>query len=222
MITAMKFRALVIALVGTVTASGVTTPARAQDLEVQLFLGSAVSLPLPVTIAQAGEPDISFTARWKTRPTHPTWYYAWRLGIWNGDRGWRLDHTHHKLHLTNFPADVEDLRITNGYNIVSVSRAFRSRRLTYSFGAGPVITFPISTVLGKKFTHDNGVNGYHLSGGGLMAMATREFTLTGGLILSLDARASASWVRSPIVDGHAKVPNAALHLHAGLGFISGR
>lgn len=49
-------------------------------------------------------------------------------------------------------------------------------------------------------------------------MVTREFPITGGLMLSLDARASASYVRVPVIDGHASVPNAALHLHAGLGY----
>jgi hypothetical protein len=191
------------------------------QLEVQLFGGTAASLPLPVTISQAGEPDIRFTARWDTKPTHPTFYYAWRIGLWRNDRGWRLDHTHHKIYLVNPPPEVDAFRITNGFNIVTLSRAFRSRHLTYSIGAGPVITYPISTVRGKKFDHDNGWDGYHLSGASTVAMATREFPLTGGLVLSLDARASVSYVRVPVVDGHARVPNAALHAHAGLGYFFG-
>ena len=192
------------------------------QVEIQALLGSAQSVPLPITISQDGQPDLHFTAHWATRPTRPTWYYAWRLGFWSGNRGWRLDHTHHKIYLTNPPSEVTALRVTNGFNILSVSRAFRQGHLTYSVGAGPVITFPISTVRGKKFTHDNGLGGYHLSGGSLLAMATREFPITGGLALSLDARATASYIRIPIVDGHAKIPNAAFHLHAGLGYTFGR
>jgi hypothetical protein len=191
------------------------------QLEVQIFGGTAASLPLPVTIAQAGQPDIHFTARWNTRPTHPAPYFAWRIGFWSDNRGWRLDHTHHKLYLVNFPADVEAFRITNGFNILTLSRAYRSRQLTYSIGAGPVITYPISRVRGKRYDHDNGWNGYHLSGASAMAMITREFPLTGGLVLSLDARASGSYVRIPVVEGHANVPNAALHLHAGIGYLFG-
>ena len=194
----------------------------AGQVEVQMLFGSAQSLPLPVTISQAGEPDLHFTAHWATHPTRPTWYYAWRLGFWHGNRGWRLDHTHHKIYLTHPPPEVDALRVTNGFNILSVSRAFRRGHLTYSFGAGPVITFPISTIRGKKFTHDNGLGGYHLSGGSVLAMATREFPLVGGLALSLDARATASYARIPIVDGHAKIPNSAIHLHAGLGYTFGR
>ncbi len=200
-----------------------TTPREASaQIEAQIFFGSAQSLPLPISIVQAGEPDLHFTARWATRPSRPTWYYAWRIGVWRGNRGWRLDHTHHKIYLTNPPAEVQQFQITNGFNIATISRAFRSNHLTYSLGAGPVITYPISRVRGKKIDHDRGWNGYVISGGSVVGMVTREFPITGGLVLSLDARASASYVRVPVVDGHASVPNAALHLHAGLGYRFGQ
>ena len=192
-------------------------PAAAQ-IEVQAFLGSAASLPLPISIHQNGETDLNFTAHWDTKPTRPTWYYAWRIGLWKGNRGWRLDHTHHKIYLTNPPAEVQQFRITNGFNIATISRAFRSKNLTYSLGAGPVITYPINTVRDKKLAHGGGWNGYYLGGGSVLGMVTREFPITGGLMLSLDARASASYVRVPVIDGHASVPNAAFHLHAGLGY----
>ena len=188
------------------------------QIEVQAFFGSAASLPLPISIHQNGEPDLNFTAHWDTKPTRPTWYYAWRIGVWKGNRGWRLDHNHHKIYLTNPPAEVQQFRITNGFNIVTISRAFRSKNLTYSIGAGPVITYPINTIRNKRLGHDVGWNGYTFGGASVLGMVTREFPVTGGLMLSLDARGSASYVRVPVIDGHASVPNVALHLHAGLGY----
>ena len=190
----------------------------AAQIEAQVFFGSAASLPLPMTIHQNGESDLNFTAHWDTKPTQPTWYYAWRVGVWKGNRGWRLDHTHHKLYLANPPTEVQQFRITNGFNIATISRAFRSGNLTYSLGAGPVITYPINTVRNKKLDHDRGLNGYLFGGGSVIGMVTREFPIVAGLRLSLDARASASYVRVPVIGGHASVPNAALHLHAGLGY----
>jgi hypothetical protein len=200
------------------TALALTPDSSAAQIEAQVFFGSAASLPLPISIHQNGETDLNFTAHWDTKPTRPTWYYAWRIGLWKGNRGWRLDHTHHKIYLTNPPAEVQQFRITNGFNIATISRAFRSKNLTYSIGAGPVITYPINTVRNKKLDHDRGWNGYVLGGASVLGMVTREFPITGGLILSLDARGSASYVRVPVIDGHASVPNIALHLHAGLGY----
>jgi hypothetical protein len=197
-------------------------PARAQ-LEFQAFLGSSVSAPSPLTITQAGQPDLHLTAHWATRPWLDTWYYAGRIGLWRGDRGWLLDFTHHKIYLTNRPPEVQRFRITNGMNMITVGRGFRRGPLSFALGAGPVITFPLTRVRGEKLQSDAGFwGGYFLPGGTLMASATRSFPVVAGVFLSLDARASASYVRIPVAHGHASVPNFALHLHAGLGYGFGR
>jgi len=191
----------------------------AAQIELQAFLGSAVSAPSPLSIHQEGQPNLRFTAHWATRPFLDTWYYAGRIGLWKGNRGWLLDFTHHKIYLTNPPPEVQRFRITNGMNIFTLSRGFRRGRLTYALGAGPVITYPRNTVRGDKLDEDRGfLSGYYLSGGSLMASVTRRFPLMTGFFLSLDSRLSASYVRVPVVHGHAGVPNVALHVHAGLGF----
>lgn len=211
-------RLLLIALLGL---AGRASPAWAQ-LEVQGFLGSSLSLPSPLRVSQEGQPDLSLTAHWATRPTLDTWYYAGRVGLWKGDRGWLLDFTHHKIYLTNAPPEIQKFRITNGMNMFTLSRGFRRGKLTYAFGAGPVITFPINRVRGRALGGERGfLGGYFLSGGHVMASATRRFPVAAGLFLSLDGRASASYVRVPVSGGHASVPNFALHFHGGLGYLLG-
>jgi hypothetical protein len=196
---------------------------RAQ-VELQAFFGSSVSLPTPLTITQAGEPDLHFTAHWATRPFLDTWYYGGRIGVWSGNRGWLFDFTHHKIYLTNRPAEVQRFRITNGMNLFTVSRGFRRGLFSYAIGAGPVITFPINRVRDRRLSGDRGFwGGYFLSGANLMASATRQFPVAEGVFFSLDGRVSASYVRVPVAGGHASVPNLALHFHAGLGYsIGGR
>lgn len=51
-----------------------------------------------------------------------------------------------------------------------------------------------------------------------MASVTRRFPLAAGVFLSLDSRVSASYVHVPVANGHASVPNLALHFHAGVGY----
>jgi hypothetical protein len=193
------------------------------QVELQAFLGSAVSAPSPLTITQANQPDLHLTAHWATRPWSDTWYYAGRIGLWRGDRGWLLDFTHHKIYLTNGPAEVQKFRITNGMNLITVSRGFRRGPLSFAFGVGPVVASPLTRVRGATLESGRGFwGGYFLSGGNLMASATRNLPILAGLFLSLDARASASYVRIPVAHGHAAVPNFALHAHAGLGYGFGR
>jgi hypothetical protein len=196
-------------------------PLKAQ-WEVQLFLGSSLSAPSRLSIDQAQQSDLRFTAHWATRPFDDAPYYAARVGFWRGSHGWALDFTHHKIYLTNPPAAVQQFRITNGMNLFTVSRTFRRGNFSYGFGAGPVVTFPVSQVRGRKLEEGRGFwGGYFLSGGDLMASATRRVRLTGSLFLSLDGRASVSYVRVPIGEGHASVPNFALHFHVGLGYGAG-
>jgi hypothetical protein len=190
------------------------------QIELQGFLGSSLSAPSPLSITQAGQPDLRFLAQWATKPLLETWYYAGRVGVWKGDRGWLLDFTHHKIYLTNGPAEVQKFSLTNGMNMFTLSRGFRRGNLALALGAGPVITYPINRVRGEALEHGRGfLGGYFLSGGHLMASATRRFPVGEGFFLSLDGRVSASYVRVPVARGHASVPNVALHLHAGLGYL---
>jgi len=209
-------------LLGLLVLAARPAAAHAQ-VELQAFLGSSVSLPTPLTITQAGEPDLHFTAHWATRPFLDTWYYGGRVGVWSGNRGWLFDFTHHKIYLTNGPDEVQKFRITNGMNLFTVSRGFRRGRFSYAIGAGPVITFPINRVRDRRLTGERGFwGGYFLSGANLMASATRQFPLAEGVFFSLDGRLSASYVRVPVAGGHASVPNVALHFHAGLGYSIGQ
>jgi len=188
-----------------------------RQLEFQAYMGSSVSAPSPVDISQQGQPDLSFTGHWATRPFKDSWYYAGRLGLWRGNRGWLLDFTHHKFYLTNRPPEVQRFQITNGANMFTLSRGFRSGRLSYAFGAGPVVAFPINVVRGRHLPAERGFfGGYFLAGGNVMASMTRSFPIALGFSLLLDARGSASYIHVPVGGGHANVLNFAAHFHAGL------
>lgn len=198
--------------------AGWPAPASAQ-LELQAFLGSSVSAPSPLSITQRGQPALDFAAHWATRPWLDTWYYAGRVGIWKGNRGWLFDFTHHKIYLTNAPPEIQRFRVTNGINMFTLSRGFRRGKLSYAVGGGPIIAFPINRVRGQSLESGRGfLGGYFLSGACVMASATRRFPLPSGFFVSLDTRLSASYLRVPVSGGHAAVPNGALHLHAGLGY----
>jgi hypothetical protein len=127
--------------------------------------------------------------------------------------------------------DLSDQQTGRGAEVPDHERAehdhcqsrVRHGPLSFAVGAGPVITFPRTRIRGEKVEPGSGFwGGYFLSGGNLMASATRSFPVLAGIFLSLDARASASYVRIPVAHGHAAVPNFALHVHAGLGYGFGR
>lgn len=185
----------------------------------ELFVGTSVSVPTPLRITQEGEEDLGFTAEYSTRPFRGTPYYAARLGFWAGDRAWLIDFIHQKLQLENLPPEVQRFNISNGFNILALSRGWKRGNLVFTLGAGIVWTHPEMTIRGRSIDPDRGfiADGYFISGGSIVGGINRRFPITSHLFLSLDGRATASYASVPTAGGHASVPNLAFHGHGGVG-----
>jgi hypothetical protein len=44
-----------------------------------------------------------------------------------GNTDWAIEYLHHKLYLSNPPAEVQSFAISHGYNLFAVNRGFRLR-----------------------------------------------------------------------------------------------
>lgn len=189
-------------------------PAAAQ-VTFEAFIGTAFNAPTPLTITQTGFPAIKFTAHYEERPLDPIRYYAWRLGRWKGDKGWFLEHVHHKIHIDRPTAEVQAFEVSHGYNLVTINRGWRRGSTRFLLGGGVVVTFPHTEVRGKIYPQDTS---YLLSGATIQGAASRRLDLTRRFFVSVEGKLTASWASIPVVDGHARVPNAAFHVLAGAGW----
>ncbi|MEO8032167.1 MAG: hypothetical protein ABI765_15050 [Gemmatimonadota bacterium] len=190
------------------------------QLALSVFGGTSFSLPTPLTISQSGYPDLHFTAQFRTKPFYETYYYAGRLALWGKhNSAWIFDYTHHKLYLTNPPPEVQTFRITFGFNQFAFGRAFYRHGLIWSLAAGPVVANPYSVIRGQLRAHSGGLGnlGYLLSGATLQGGLSKQFRVLDRFFLVADSRVSFSYARVPVANGHATVPNVALHLHFGVG-----
>jgi hypothetical protein len=195
-------------------------PARAQ-LSLSVFGGTSVSLPTPLSISQQGYPDLHFTAHYDTNPFYETYYYAGRLALWGkGNKAWIFDYNHQKLYLNNPPPEVQQFKITFGYNEFAFGRAWYKRGLIYSLAGGVVVGNPYSIVRDQLRPHSGGPwnSGYMLSGVTLQGGLSKQFRVVDRLFLVADTRLSLSYARVPVSNGHANVPNVALHFHLGIGY----
>jgi hypothetical protein len=201
----------------------VPAAAPAAEWSLHAAVGFPFDLPLRVTIRQAGEPPVRFRARWETRPFEAPPYYDLRVSRRAGGSEWSVDLLHHKLHLTNPPPEVQRLGVSHGYNLVFVSHAREVGRDVWGrVGAGLVIAHPESTVRGRTLEGGGPLGGgYHPAGPTIAAGAERRFAPAGPLLLSVQGLATASWARVPVADGHATVPDVAVHLLGGVGVRSG-
>jgi hypothetical protein len=194
------------------------SPLRAQ-LAGEAFIGTAFSAPSNLTIRQAGEPDLDFTAHWATRPTAPSIYYAVRLSCWWGRWAGTIGYIHHKVYLTNNPPEVQDFRVTFGYNLVGVGAGYRAGNWNLMGSVGPVVSNPASEVRGLKFAHQGGIfgTGNHVDGINVTLGVNRRLRVLGWAFFSAEARVSAAWSHTTVANGNADVPNYALHVLLGVG-----
>lgn len=186
----------------------------------ELFAGTSFSAVSPLTIWQAGQPDIHIMADWETRPWTGAKYYAFRVARWNGAKGWAVDFTHHKLYLANTTAEVQEFQVSHGYNLLHLSRVWNKKGWILSAGPGIVFTHPENTVRGRTLDPESGGTlggGYYLDGVSLMGAVGRRVKIAGPFFLTGLAKGTLSNVTTRVVDGEAEVPNAAVHFNVGLG-----
>src|SRR5579864_4744429 len=197
------------------------TPSRAQSVTVDLMGGSAYNVPTPLTIQQAGFPDIRLTAHYDTRPLGPfAPYYSWRVDVWDTHGAWEVQQVHHRLFLSNTTPEVQFFAIHYGYNYFLVGRAWRTHGFVIHASGGLVVPNPDNIVRGKSLnlSHNSVDVGYRISGGGAALAVSRQIALGTHVYLLADGGLIAGRASVPVVDGSASVPTVGLHGHLGIGF----
>jgi hypothetical protein len=188
----------------------------------QLSTGTAWQARTRLQIEQQGEPDLEFNAHYETLPfTSGAPYYALRIGRWEGGAAWEFETHHHLVTLVDGPPEVQEFKITHGYNLNTVNRAWLAGGMVWRVGAGVVITHPESLVRGKRFAGEGFANGFYLSGACAQISLEKRLALWKGLFLSLEGKVTGAWARVPVESGWATAPNVALHALAGLGYAFG-
>lgn len=187
---------------------------------VEGFGGSALSLPSRLTVRQEGEETVRIRARWATRPLADAPYYAVRVERWEGDAAWSVELLHHKVYLRNETDVVQHFEVSNGYNLLTLARAWGAGRTVTRIGAGVVIAHPENVVRGRPLDEERGLltEGYHFAGPVAQVARGVRLRLARRLALVAEAKATAAWTRMPVEDGSADVPNVAAHGLVGLGY----
>jgi hypothetical protein len=195
-------------------------PAYGGEWTLEAFLGTALNFPTPLTIAQNGHPDITLTARYKEHAFEGFPYYALRVSRWSKNRAWELDFVHHKIYLDNPPPDVQNFSISDGFNLLIVNRAWKTKKFIWRIGAGVIITHPESIVREKAFDESKGMlsQGFYISGPTIQGAIEKRIFLWKGLYVAFEGKLTASYARVSIVEGQADVPNVAFHILVGLGY----
>lgn len=191
-----------------------------QTLRFEVLSGLVYNFPSPLIIHQDGYETIRIKAKYRSEPFDLPPYYDFRLTLWQRDSAaWGLKFTHHKLILDNPGGDIQHFEITHGYNIFSITRLWKRKGFIFNIAGGAVIANPQSNIRHLYF-QGGGLfnNGYYLSGVVGEAAVGKQIRITRDLYLSGEIRFTAAWARVKVNQGHADVPNTAIHFLAGIGY----
>ncbi len=201
-------------------------PAQAEsNWTFELFGGSALNLPLPLTIENNvdGVDNISIdSANYSTKPFEGSPYYAWRVARWEDNEAWELQLVHHKIYLDNENDRIDNFSISHGYNLITANKAWNTGDFIYRFGAGVVLTHPEFKIDGMPNDQDKGLGGagFYLDGITGQAAIAKQYDITEKIYATTEAMFTASYakVNPDDYDYTATVPNSAIHILAGLGY----
>jgi hypothetical protein len=196
------------------------TPHAQSRWTIEVTLGNAANVPLPIDIRQRGEAPIELRPRWATRGFARPLYYAVRLTHWKSDEGWALELVHHKLHLENPPSEVQSLSVSHGYNLLLLERRHRAGGVSLTAGAGLVIAHPESRIRGESHDETRGLfgAGYYATGPAALLSASADWRLGGGALGLAEIGVSGARANVPVARGRADLPNLALHARMGVGW----
>jgi hypothetical protein len=205
---------LIFSIVYALLSAGTALGTESWSLEA--YAGNAYNLRSRTTVEQDGGYSRSFDGSYETRGFKRPYYWMLRAARWEDDAGLEVSLLHHKIYLTNPPDGVESLSVSHGFNILALSRAWRSGDWTWRLGAGPVITHAEAVINGVRYEGP-----YQLSGAALLAGGGRRFYFGKSAFLSLEAMLTAARAR-PRLEGQPAariaVTNFALHGLAGVGY----
>lgn len=178
--------------------------------------GSALNGSTDLEIRQAGEPRLSVSADYMTRPfADDAPYYSLRIARTFESRGWEVELLHHKIYLTNPPEEVQRFEVSHGYNFILVNRAVTRRALVVRIGAGAVVTHAETTIRGRPWPPP-GDDGYEVAGAGVQAALSRGFSISERVAVPVELKLTAASARVTINGGTADAPNVAIHALVGI------
>ncbi len=197
-------------------------PAR-REAAVELFAGTAWSVPTPLTVRLPGAAPATVRARYTTRPFADAPYYAYRASYGTPARAVEAELVHHKLYLENPRAPVEAFEVTHGYNLATANVRAPAGRYQLRFGLGVVVAHAEGRIAGRPVGPRRSVlgGGYHVAGATAQLGLGRRYPFGRGATAAFAApelKLTASAARVPLAGGGSVfVPNVAVHALAGLG-----
>ncbi|RAP30326.1 hypothetical protein DID76_03395 [Candidatus Marinamargulisbacteria bacterium SCGC AG-414-C22] len=199
----------------------VATPVIAADgWQFTTYVGASYSADAPLKIRLADQSNIDMTADYDNRSFEDSHYWIGRFEKWHHNKALGFEVVHHKVYLKNTTSIVEDFSISDGFNLVYVNWAKKSKNAILRYGLGVVIGHPDVTIKDRDQFVTKGSEGLYLSGPSVQISYERELWQKKLTVVTLETKGSLSYAKVPVSnndDEYAETVDVAFHIALGVG-----
>lgn len=185
--------------------------------------GGSYNFDSDLKIKRASE-TYNIDAQYRTRAFDDSPYWIFRVEKWTDNKAYGVELVHHKLYLLNPSGSLEFFDISDGYNLLMFTKAWKLKNKEFvRLGLGGVIVHPHVKFNDNSVFHRNagiGGWGYFLSGPAFEVAFEKWVYETENHFITLETKLTISNVKTPIeteTTSYARLTNVALHFAFGLG-----
>ncbi|MFT5170294.1 MAG: hypothetical protein ACI9BD_000060 [Candidatus Marinamargulisbacteria bacterium] len=193
----------------------------ADGLHTTSFVGWSESLNSTLKIHREGASDITHQAKWEGRSFRDSIYYAIRFEDWKDNEGWGIEWIHHKIYLSNLTSEIQDFSVSDGYNLLFLTKAWRDAGTIYRLSAGLALSHPDVTLAGRaRFWNDGGMGGTYLTGFGVGGGVETWLVESDRHFVSLEGKLTLAYAKVPISKNKSEYGDTGINVgfHVMLGF----
>jgi hypothetical protein len=190
-------------------------------LSLNVNFGTAYNIPTYLKIHQSGYDPIALLAKYATKGFESPVYWDYRLEAETESKFIGLRSTHHKLILTNLPAEVSSFSITHGYNLVMAYFGWKKKYFDLLIGGGIAFSHPEGVVFNSFIALEEGIpligGKYRLTAPNFDVEIKKKWYFTKRFFLNTGIRFLAGYAKPNIIDGFIETYPIGIHWAGGLG-----
>ena len=183
------------------------------------FLGQPISAHNKLTL-KLNNQTTHQTAHYQSNPLEDSPYYVIRIEKWADQKGWGIEWIHHKLYLQNRPSTISHFSLSDGFNLLLISRSLKPNNWIFRIGGGAVLAHPDVQITGRSRFHTPGFSGNYLAGPALQTSAERWLYESSTHFISFEIKLTAASFNIPIStqsSEYASGIDTAVHFAIGFG-----
>jgi hypothetical protein len=184
------------------------------------MMGCSYSGSSPLIVKFKDRESLNMSAKYNNRCFTDSHWWSARLENWTNKTAWGVELIHHKIYLANTNSVIEDLSVSDGYNLLFFNLAKQVNNTNYRVGFGVVYAHMDVTIAGRERFIRKGFKGHYLTGPAFQLSIEQILWQSSRHFVSFDSKFTAAYAEIPISSDNTEMaimPDYALHFSLAVG-----